>query len=81
MKIYRYFVKKKRMYKITRTEERILRDAAERGVFRMGDIGALNSLMSLCGVRVKNTLCSHCYTDAAIQCFAILRKAGYEVEN
>ena len=72
---------KKKMYKITKTEERVLLDASENGVFRQGDIGVLNSLMSLCGVRVANTLCSRCYVDAAIHCLYILRKEGYEVEN
>lgn len=69
------------MYKITKKEERVMLDAAERGVFRRGDMGVLNSLMSLCGVRVANTLCSRCYVDAAIHCFAILRKEGYETED
>ena len=75
------FSKEKKMYKITKTEERVMLDAAENGVFRQGDIGVLNSLMSLCGVRVANTLCSRCYVDAAIHCLYILRKEGYEVEN
>ncbi len=69
------------MYKITKSEERVLLDAAERGVFRQGDMGILNSLMSVCGVRVANTLCIRCYIDAAIQCFYILRKEGYEVTD
>lgn len=73
--------KNKNMYKITKTEERVLLDAAERGIFRQGDMGVLNSLMSMCGVRVANTLCSRCYVDAAIHCLYILRKAGYEVED
>ena len=72
---------KKNMYKITKTEERVLLDAAEKGIFRQGDMGVLNSLMTLCGVRVANTLCSRCYVDAAIHCLYILRKAGYEVED
>lgn len=71
----------KNMYKITKTEERVLLDAAENGVFRQGDMGVLNSLMLLCGVRVANTLCSRCYVDAAIHCLYILRKGGYEVED
>ena len=75
------FQKKKKMYKITKTEERVLLDAAEKGMFRQGDMGVLNSLMSLCGVRVANTLCSRCYVDAAIHCLYILRKGGYEVED
>jgi len=69
------------MYKITKAEERVLLDAAERGVFRQGDMALLNGLMSLCGVRVANILCSRCYVDAAIQCFHVLRKAGYEVTD
>ena len=76
-----FFKRKENMYKITKTEERVLLDAAERGVFRQGDIGVLNSLMTLCGVRVANTLCSRCYVDAAIHCLYILRKGGYEVED
>ena len=78
---FRRFSKEKKMYKITKTEERVMLDAAENGVFRQGDIGVLNSLMSLCGVRVANTLCSRCYIDAAIHCLYILRKGGYEVED
>ena len=77
----RFSKEKEKMYKITKTEERVLIDAAENGVFRQGDIGVLNSLMSLCGVRVANTLCSRCYVDAAIHCLYILRKDGYEVED
>ena len=76
-----FFKRKENMYKITKTEERVLLDAAEKGVFRQGDIGLLNSLMSLCGVRVANTLCSRCYIDAAIHCLYRLRKGGYEVED
>ena len=75
------FFKRKKMYKITKTEERVLMDAGEKGVFRQGDMGVLNSLMSLCGVRVANTQCSRCYIDAAIHCLYILRKGGYEVED
>ena len=48
------------MYKIKKKEERVMLDAAENGVFRQGDIGVLNALMSLCGVRVANTLFSRC---------------------
>ena len=77
----RFSKEKEKMYKITKTEERVLLDAAEKGVFRQGDMGVLNSLMSLCGVRVANTLCSRCYIDAAIHCLYILRKGGYEVED
>lgn len=77
----RFSKKRKNMYKITKTEERVLLDAAEKGIFRQGDMGVLNSLMSLCGVRVANTLCSRCYIDAAIHCLYILRKGGYEVED
>ena len=76
-----FFKRKENMYKITKTEERVLLDAAEKGVFRQGDMGVLNSLMLLCGVRVANTLCSRCYIDAAIHCLYILRKGGYEVED
>lgn len=76
-----FFKRKKKMYRITKTEERVLLDAAENGIFRQGDMGVLNSLMSLCGVRVANTLCSRCYVDAAIHCLYILRKGGYEVED
>lgn len=76
-----FFKRKENMYKITKTEERVMIDAAEKGVFRQGDIGVLNSLMSLCGVRVANTLCGRCYIDAAIHCLYILRKGGYEVED
>ena len=75
------FKRKEKMYKITKTEERVLLDAAEKGIFRQGDIGVLNSLMLLCGVRVANTLCSRCYVDAAIHCLYILRNGGYEVED
>lgn len=75
------FFKRKNMYKITKTEERVLLDAAKNGIFRQGDMGVLNSLMLLCGVRVENTLCSRCYIDAAIHCLYILRKGGYEVED
>ena len=81
MKFPPFFKRKKKMYKITKTEERVLLDAAEKGVFRQGDMGVLNSLMLLCGVRVANTLCSRCYIDAAIHCLYILRKGGYEVED
>ena len=77
----RFSKEKEKMYKITKTEERVLLDAAERGIFRQGDMGVLNSLMLLCGVRVANTLCSRCYVDAAIHCLYILRKGGYEVED
>lgn len=77
----RFSKEKEKMYKITKTEERVLLDAAEKGVFRQGDMGVLNSLMLLCGVRVANTLCSRCYIDAAIHCLYILRKGGYEVED
>ena len=80
-KISAVFQRKEKMYKITKTEERVLLDAAERGIFRQGDMGVLNSLMSLCGVRVANTLCSRCYIDAAIHCLYILRRGGYEVED
>ena len=76
-----FFKRKENMYKITKTEERVLLDAAEKGIFRQGDMGVLNSLMLLCGVRVANTLCSRCYIDAAIHCLYILRKGGYEVED
>ena len=76
-----FLKRKENMYKITKTEERVLLDAAEKGIFRQGDMGVLNSLMSLCGVRVANTLCSRCYIDAAIHCLYILRKGGYEVED
>ena len=78
---FRRFSKEKKMYRITKTEERVLLDAAERGIFRQGDMGVLNSLLSLCGVRVANTLCSRCYVDAAIHCLYILRNGGYEVED
>lgn len=77
----RFSKEKEKMYKITKTEERVLLDAAENGIFRQGDMGVLNSLMLLCGVRVANTLCSRCYVDAAIHCLYILRKGGYEVEG
>ena len=79
MKLPPFFLEK--MYKITKNEERVMRTAVEQGVFRLVDAPILNGLMSLCGVRVANTLCSRCYVDAAIHCFYILRKEGYEVEN
>lgn len=69
------------MYKVTRNEERIMREAAEYGTFRMGDLQALRRLMELCGVVVRNTTCSSCYKDAAIECFRILRKEGYAVQD
>ena len=81
MKFPPLFHIKAKMSKITKTEERVMLDAAEKGIFRQGDIGVLNSLMSLCGVRVANTLCSRCYLDAAIHCLYILKKGGYEVED
>lgn len=81
VKFQPFFKRKENMYKITKTEERVLLDAAERGIFRQVDMGVLNSLMTLCGVRVANTLCSRCYVDAAIHCLYILRKGGYEVED
>ena len=76
-----FFKSKEKMYKITKTEERVLLDAAEKGIVRQVDMGVLSSLMLLCGVRVANALCSRCYIDAAIHCLYILRKGGYEVED
>lgn len=76
-----FFKKKETMLQITRNEERIMREAAEYGTFRMGDLQALRRLMELCGVGVRNTTCSSCYKDAAIECFHYLRKEGYAVQD
>lgn len=69
------------MYKITSNELRIMQQAAELGVFRMGDAKALGRLLTMCGVAVTNTTCSRCYVDAAIHCFHIIRRGGYEVQD
>lgn len=75
------FSKDRNMYQITRNELRIMREAAELGVFRMGDLQALRRLMKLCGVTVRNTTCSSCYKDAAIECFHFLRINGYAIQD
>lgn len=67
-------------YSITRDELQMLQRVAEVGRSAI-DRTMLSELMSMTGVRVRNIGCSQCWVDAAMQCYNILKNAGYEVTD
>lgn len=67
-------------YRITRAELQMLQRVAEVGKSAI-DSAMLSELMSLTGVRVRNIGCGQCWMDAAMQCYNVIKKAGYEVSD
>lgn len=72
--------KTSKTYRITRAELQMLQRVAEVGKSAI-DRAMLSELMSLTGVRVRSIGCSQCWMDAAMQCYNILKRAGYEVTD
>lgn len=58
-----------------------MRHAADYGEVAAGARSEVERLCVMCGTRVGSRSCSRCYVDAAIHCYAIIRRAGYEVTD
>lgn len=69
------------MYRISKYQETVMRHAADYGEVSAGARAEVERLCAMCGTRVGSRSCSRCYVDAAIHCYAIIRRAGYEVTD
>lgn len=58
-----------------------MRHAADYGEVSVEARAEVERLCVMCGTRVGSKTCSRCYVDAAIHCYAIIRRRGYEVTD